>query len=60
MYLARLNIVCYFFLRFYVLGYNYKGHNFLRAGAFAPVAPPSATRLISGGGHWELQLLYCL
>ena len=33
------------FSRFYGLGYKYKGHGFLRAGAFAPVAPPSATRL---------------
>ena len=28
------------FSRFYVLWYKYKGHDFLRAGAFAPVAPP--------------------
>ena len=33
------------FSRFYGLGYKHKGHGFLRAGAFAPVAPPSATRL---------------
>ena len=31
--------------RFYFFGHKYKGHDFLRAGAFAPVAPPSATRL---------------
>ena len=31
---------------FYVLGYKYKGHDILRAGAFAPFAPPSTTRLV--------------
>ena len=31
------------FSRFYFLGYKYKGHDFLRADAFAPVASPSAT-----------------
>ena len=36
------------FSRFYFFGCKYKGHEFLRAGAFAPVAPPSATRLIDG------------
>ena len=30
------------FSRFYVLGYKYKGHDFLRAGVLAPVAPPWA------------------
>ena len=33
------------FSRFYFLGQKYKGHDFLRAGAFSSVAPPSATRL---------------
>ena len=33
---------CYF-LQFYFLGHKYKGHDFIRAGPFAPVAPPSAT-----------------
>ena len=28
------------FSRFYVLWYKYKGHDFHRAGVFAPVAPP--------------------
>ena len=33
------------FSSFYFFGHKYKGHNFLWAGAFAPVAPLSATRL---------------
>ena len=33
------------FPRFYVLGYKYKGRDFLRAGTFAPVVSPLATRL---------------
>ena len=38
------------------LGYKYNGRAFLRTGAFAPVAPPSATHLgtnmsWNGKGH---------
>ena len=33
------------FSRFYFLGYKYEGHDFLRAGAFAPPELASATRL---------------
>ena len=46
-YSSHLNILC-FFSHFYFFGHKYKGHDFLRAGAFAPVAPPSATRLQMG------------
>ena len=35
------------FSRFYFFRHKYKGHDFLRAGAFAPVVPPSATCLRS-------------
>ena len=28
-----------------IFGHKYKGHDFLMTGAFAPFAPPSATRL---------------
>ena len=35
------------FSRFYFFRHKYKGHDFLRAGAFAPVAPPSTTCLRS-------------
>ena len=31
------------FTQFYFFGHKYKGHDFIRAGPFAPVAPPSAT-----------------
>ena len=31
---------------FYFLGHKYQGHDFLKTGAFAPVAPASATRLL--------------
>ena len=34
------------FSPFYFFGHKYKGHDFLRAGAFSPVAPPSAPRLL--------------
>ena len=38
-------------------GYKYKGDAFLRAGAFAPVAPHSATRLSSICIAWTVVLL---
>ena len=31
------------FTQFYFFGHKYKGHDFIRAGPFASVAPPSAT-----------------
>lgn len=37
----------YFVTAFIFLGHKYKGDDILRAGAFAPVASPSATRLKS-------------
>ena len=44
-YSSHLNMLC-FFSRFYFFGHKYKGHDFFLAGAYAPVAPPSATRLV--------------
>ena len=35
-----------FFSQSYFFGYKYKGHDFFRSDAFAPVASPSATRLL--------------
>ena len=43
-YSSHLNILS-FFSRFYFFGHKYKGHDFLQAVGFAPVASPSATRL---------------
>ena len=40
------------FSRFYFFGHKYKGHDFLRAGVFGPVAPPSATRLERRTRQW--------
>ena len=43
-YSLHLNILCFFFTLL-VFWAQIKWHDFLRAGAFAPDAPPSATRL---------------
>ena len=47
------------FSGFYYFGQKYKGHDFLRAGAFAPVAPPSATRLHCSHNFLETKILRC-
>ena len=47
------------FLRFYFFAHKYKGHDFLRASAFAPVAPPSTTCLNVGRCRFIFSLDGC-